>query len=362
MHWTLLSLVIAGAIASPVEEAKAVAVADPATRDEKLFSVFQIVKFNNDACDAVDGTLGTCYTASECTQKGGEERGNCASGFGVCCVAVVDPCGGATLALNNSYIVNPGFPNDVSSPGASDCSTSGAGVTTTRKRQIDTSATYTWTIKKAADDIVQLRFDFIYFETSLPSMGDCTNDTFTITGADAVSMKVVPTNLCGILTGQHLYVSIKDSEEVTVTLGLASIASQKFQILVRQFDSSQTDYLAPRGCLQYYKEDAGTISTFNNNGGDGELLNNHMYSTCIAQNDAYCDISLIANNFELTGSSGSCSDTVIFGLNQQCGSTFGVDGALLWNYTGSYMIPFMSDSDNTAMVGGYEISFILLPC
>lgn len=51
-----------------------------------MFSVFQIVKFNNDACNAIDGTLGTCYTASECTANGGEERGNCASGFGVCCV------------------------------------------------------------------------------------------------------------------------------------------------------------------------------------------------------------------------------------------------------------------------------------
>ena len=51
-----------------------------------VLSVFQIVKFNNDACEAVDGTMGTCYTAAECTNKGGEERGNCASGFGVCCV------------------------------------------------------------------------------------------------------------------------------------------------------------------------------------------------------------------------------------------------------------------------------------
>ena len=51
-----------------------------------VFSIFQIVKFNNDHCTAIDGSIGTCYTASECTTKGGEERGNCASGFGVCCV------------------------------------------------------------------------------------------------------------------------------------------------------------------------------------------------------------------------------------------------------------------------------------
>ena len=51
-----------------------------------MFSIFQIVKFNNDACPAIDGTTGTCYTASECTANGGQDKGPCASGFGVCCV------------------------------------------------------------------------------------------------------------------------------------------------------------------------------------------------------------------------------------------------------------------------------------
>ena len=45
--------------------------------------------------------------------------------------------------------------------------------------------------------------------------------------------------------------------------------------------------------------------------GMGELLNNHMYSACIAQDDAYCDISLTANNLVMTDSSGMCSDAVI---------------------------------------------------
>ena len=30
-------------------------------------------------------TNGTCYTASECSSKGGSADGNCAAGFGVCC-------------------------------------------------------------------------------------------------------------------------------------------------------------------------------------------------------------------------------------------------------------------------------------
>merc|ERR1712154_102698 len=51
-----------------------------------------------------------------------------------------------------------------------------------------------------------------------------------------------------------------------------------------------------------------------------ELINDHMYSICIAQNEAYCDIALTANNFDLTGTTGSCSDSIAFGLNLVCGS------------------------------------------
>ena len=151
----------------------------------------------------------------------------------------------------------------------------------------------------------------MYFKTSLPSMGDCTNDTFTITGADSISMKNMPINLCGILTGQHLYVSVKTVSSVKITMNLTSTGSQKYNILIRQYDSSQTDYLVPRGCLQYFRNDVGTISTFNNQASMGELLNNHMYSACIAQDDAYCDVSLTANNLVMTDSSGMCSDAVI---------------------------------------------------
>jgi hypothetical protein len=193
-------------------------------------------------------------------------------------------------------------------------------------------------------------------------MGDCTNDTLVITGADPVSMKNLPTNLCGILTGQHLYVSVKEVDEIKITVTLATKGDQKWKIFYSHYDSTQLDYLAPRGCLQYFRQDAGTFSTFNNQAGSGELLNNHMYTTCIAQNDAFCDIALTARNFDLSGSSGMCSDSVVFGLEQQCGSTFGISNQLNWNYTGSYNFPLMSDGDNSAMVAGYEIGFFLLPC
>jgi len=352
MHWAVIPLLVTAVSAAAVEPA---AESEAGDRDGKLFSIFQIVKFNNEACNAIDGTMGTCYTASECTTKGGEERGNCASGFGVCCVAVVDPCNTNTVSLNNSYIVNPGYPGDATS-GSSTCT--GSGVARSG-RTAGTTATYSWNITKAATDIVQFRLDFEVLELSAPMMGDCTNDTLTITGADAVTNKNLPTNLCGVLTGQHIYLSVKTSSAVQLTIKLASVGSQKFKILLRQYDSTQTDNLAPRGCLQYHRDLAGTIASFNSAGGSPELLNDHMYSICIAQNDDYCDVSLTANSFDLTGSSGSCSDSIAFGFNVACGSSLSFS---TWNYTGSYHIPVMSDSDNSAMVTGFDISFLLLPC
>jgi len=357
MHWIALPLIISGVAAAAVDQEQT-QVAEGENRDPKLFSVFQIVKFNNDACDAVDGTMGTCYTASECTAKGGTERGPCASGFGVCCVSVVDPCGSNTVSLNNSYIVNPGYPNNVGAAGAADCSTTGTGVTGRAQGRQTAAVTYTWEITKASPDIVQYRLDFETFEISDPAMGSCDNDTLMITGADAVTLMTLPTNLCGTLTGSHIYLSVKDSNLVTITITLTSIAQQKWRVLLRQYDSSQTDILAPRGCLQYYREISGTLQSFNYNSGNGELLNDHMYSMCIAQNDLYCDVG-ITGSLDLGGTSGTCSDSLALGFNVLCGSTLSVTQ---WNYTGSYMVPFMSDSDNSAMNVGFSIDWILLPC
>lgn len=330
------------------------------SRDEKFLSIFQIVKFANDACSATDGNTGTCLTAAECTSSGGAATGTCASGFGVCCVAVIDPCTDSEPKLNSTLLVNPGYPSTVA---AASCTVGTADTA----RQTTQAATYTYLIPRFSSTSVQMRLDFIMFEIGSPSSGDCTNDTLTISGADTVTSKILPATLCGILTGQHVYLSIQDLAygthpdhgHVTVTINLATVTTQKWQIMIRQYESSQVDYLAPRGCLQYFREDAATLSTFNNNGGDGELLNDQMYSICIAQNDDYCDVSLTATSFELTGSSGSCSDKLGLGTSIYCGSTFGV---VTWNYTGPYCIPVLSDSNNDEMVAGFQISYQLLGC
>ena len=47
-------------------------------------SLFSIVQFPNDECTTTDVNVktGVCTTSTECTDGGGTQSGNCASGFG----------------------------------------------------------------------------------------------------------------------------------------------------------------------------------------------------------------------------------------------------------------------------------------
>ena len=204
----------------------------------------------------------------------------------------------------------------------------------------------------------------------------------TIMGADAVTNKILPDKLCGVLTGQHLYLSVKDlgTDFLTIEITLSMNGTQEWEMLITQIEGDATADLAPRGCLQYFKDDAATFSSFNWNGGNGELINDNQYSVCIMDNDAYCDVALTANTaFELTAdSSGTCMDKIAFGTNVFCGTTFGTNNMatcmkpptftftlipfLAGNFTGAYQIPVFTDGDNTAMAVGFEISYVLLPC
>ena len=48
---------------------------------------FSVVRFPNNVCSG--GSLnGTCYSAEECTSRGGVNDGSCAGGYGVCCTCM----------------------------------------------------------------------------------------------------------------------------------------------------------------------------------------------------------------------------------------------------------------------------------
>jgi len=358
-----------------------------ANREGKLFSVFEIVRFNNEACKGADDKDGVCYTAAQCTDMGGTATGNCAMGFGVCCRILVDPTCPSDITTASATIVNPGYPDDVNTATAGSCSSSSGAAgrvapriffptTTTTTTATQTSVTnvevsgtdtmYRWAIYKATPTVEQIRIDFVEFDIAAPKMGACSNESMTIMGADAVTNKILPDKLCGVLTGQHVYLSVKDlgTDFLTIEITLSMNGTQEWEMLITQIEGDATDDLAPRGCLQYFKEDAATFSSFNWDSGNGMLINDNQYSICIKDNDAYCDVALTANSmFELTGTSGACMDKIAFGTNVYCGTTFNdATNMATWNFTGAYNIPVFTDGDNTAMAVGFEISYVLLPC
>jgi len=65
--------------------------------DEKQgkIGIFNVVRFPNDVCKGSGSLNGTCYTKEECSNRKGTASGECANGFGVCCVISLT-CGGSS--------------------------------------------------------------------------------------------------------------------------------------------------------------------------------------------------------------------------------------------------------------------------
>ena len=159
----------------------------------KVLSVFNVVKFPNSVCAATNSFNGTCYTASECTSKGGTASGTCASSFGVCCVFSI-ACGGSSSA-NNSYAIISSYSTSTDSDPC------------------------TYTFCPTSSDVCKLRIDFDTMVLSAPGglttpvatgavatdsigVGDCSVDTLMVTNPGGS----VPPTICGYNTGQHMFV------------------------------------------------------------------------------------------------------------------------------------------------------------
>merc|ERR1712079_633570 len=194
------------------------------SRDGKAFSLFSIVQFPNQQCTASSSssTYGTCYTSSECTSKGGSADGNCAAGFGVCCVIYTTTCG-SSLSTNTTYIRNPNYPSSYTP---------------------STTGTCAFTISKISDNVCQLRLDFQTFSgfaTTTP-IGAC-SDYMTAAGQTGKD----PPSICGTNTAYHMYVEFgatsTDTISITNTYGSTTTA-KTFNILTRQI-SCTASYKAP---------------------------------------------------------------------------------------------------------------------
>jgi len=248
-------------------------------RVKKGMGVFKVIKFPNIACSSSNPERnGTCYTASECTAKGGSISGSCANGFGVCCIFEKN-CGDGSIAENCTYFTSA---------------------------SLTTGSSCSLTVCKCSSDVCQLRLDFETFVLNDPvtptditvgtagapgaatRQGNCDTDSFGVT----VPGGKAPPIICGTNTGQHMYIPASETgcNTLTSNIGAASTAkTSAFTIKVTQIEC-KSKRLAPSGCLQYFTQDAGEIQTFNYNNGAGIHLANQDYNSCIRANRQYCAI------------------------------------------------------------------------
>merc|ERR1719216_20856 len=162
-------------------------------RTEKHFSLFSVVTFKNEECTS-ESTLaggarkGTCYTTTECSDKAGMTSGNCASGFGVCCVFLNTAGVTSTVTENRTHLRNLAYPSYATATAAT---------------------TIAYTIKKQTTDICQIRLDFTNFIIAGPSVSNeiiaaatrvhnCLNDQFTIATTGNTNLWYP---MCGAFTG-----------------------------------------------------------------------------------------------------------------------------------------------------------------
>lgn len=232
-------------------------------KSSKHFSLFSVVTFQNTECTSetsVSGgaTHGTCFTSTECTDKGGMQSGNCASGFGVCCVFLNTGGATSTITENRTRLRNSEFPSTATAA---------------------TATTIAYTVNKMSSDICQLRLDFTTFIIAGPSntvesipAGAGTNcqDTLVITTTDVTAWTSTPTGtLCGTLSGEHLYVDLTHTAADAATITLSTIAAVTPAVGGRMWDikTSQIEcfatYRAPQGCQRFFTEDTGKIISYN---------------------------------------------------------------------------------------------------
>lgn len=243
-------------------------------RDKKVFSLFSIVTFPNAGCASQDASRnGTCYTSSECQNKGGTTSGNCAAGFGVCCLFIVTATS-TTINENCTYIQNPSFPSVYA----------------------DTTS-LTYTINKCADTVCNVRLDFETFTTLGPSLttevtatGVC-QDTFVVSGTSGITSPTI----CGKNAGQHIYVEMGQGSTDTATLAFAftgSSTARTWEIKATQIPCG-ANYRPPDGCLQYHTTLSGRFQTFNfaeTTTASQIHLAAQNYAVCIRQAAGHCCI------------------------------------------------------------------------
>merc|ERR1711899_533951 len=295
MKWTLCLFFVAS-----------VATAMPQNKKGKAFSLFSVVTFPNVECTTTmtPAMKGTCVTQEECQNTGNTvatASGNCASGFGVCCFRRITEPGAVTESL--THIESEGFPTPVAALTA-------APVTpVARAFPIMTDSS-----------VCAVKFDFINVQLTdpTPATGACTDALTVATPARNQGAGFVPGALCGVLTGQHMYVDVNTAGgamAATININTDNNPGNRFwKILVQRIACNSPD-LPPAGCLQFFTGLSGLITSFNGArmADAHQMIQNQQYRVCIKRGAGMCGVRYREaagqiDSFGLGGDAGADGD------------------------------------------------------
>lgn len=217
---------------------------------------------------------GTCKNDIECNKHKGKADGSCMGGLGVCCVMALS-CGDKSIE-NNTFFANPDFPEP--SWEARQCH-----VELTKKHKL----------------VSQIMIEFDEFELAPPNHdGECITDVFHIRLASNKPSPYSGLRICGMNTGQHLYIDVSQVEEPIVLSVVTSGGGfpRRWSIRIVQMDE-KNHLVAPPGCLQYYTDTVGHFRSFNL----GKNLKNLYYAICFRIDNGYSGVRFSSNYFGMNG-------------------------------------------------------------
>lgn len=280
----------------------------------------------NCPCNVDDATnQGVCVNSETCKGDFCRVVGNCgvygAVGAGFDCCKTLIPCGGAMEKITKiAYFQNPGFPH-------------------TEKKPLSCNVNV-----KVAENVCQLRLDFIDFELPVPDKksGKCPNKNSMTFLADSVPLGIFgkgSSSLCGLNSGQHLYIPVQPRETVKILTTLQGhgnpspgqlnigSSSYRWNIMVTQIDCGTplnpdrndqlikifkgqfTGLRAPTGCLQYFTGKYDKLSSFNFDG-HTYVPPNQDYTICVRPDMGMASgLTIRATTFKMP-TTGVCSDGV----------------------------------------------------
>merc|ERR1739844_286890 len=275
MKWTPCLLFVAS-----------VATALPSPRTGKVLGLFSVVTFPNDECNTImtPSMSGVCVTSEECSNSGdtiATASGNCASGFGVCCMRRIVAPGSITQDL--THIQNADFPSAEAALQA----TAPAPQATDKAVNIMGGA-----------NICAIKVEFITVQLLNPdaATGTCGDEAISVTTPARTGAGFGIENLCGVLTGQHIFVDVAPGvSAMAATLNIdtsGDSGDRMWKILVRQIQCDDVNR-PPGGCLQYHTGLSGQLTSFNGarTGDAHQMIQNQNYKICIKRAAGMCGVT-----------------------------------------------------------------------